>query len=42
MQIQKKGGLGIHSLGVIFRQMDNNRNKKLDQEEFTEALSTFG
>jgi len=22
--------------------MDNNRNRKLDKEEFTEALSTFG
>ena len=42
MQIQKRGGIGIRSLGVIFRQMDNNRNRKLDKEEFTEALSTFG
>ena len=42
MQIQKKGGIGIRSLGVIFRQMDNNGNKKLDLEEFTQALNTFG
>jgi Ca2+-binding EF-hand superfamily protein len=42
MQIIKKGGIGIHTLGVIFRQMDNNGNKKLDIEEFTRALNTFG
>ena len=42
MQIQKRGGIGIRSLGVIFRRMDNNGNRKLDQAEFTEALATFG
>ena len=42
MQIQKRGGIGIRSLGVIFRRMDNNGNKKLDQAEFTEALATYG
>jgi hypothetical protein len=35
MQIAKKGGIGLRSLSVIFRQMDNNGNKKLDLEEFT-------
>ena len=42
MQIQKRGGIGIRSLGVIFRRMDFNGNRKLDQQEFTEALATFG
>ena len=42
MQIMKRGGIGIRSLGVIFRRMDTNGNKKLDQEEFTQALATFG
>ena len=42
MMVAKKGGMGIRSLGVIFRQMDNNGNKKLDIEEFTQALNTFG
>ena len=42
MQIQKRGGIGIRSLGVIFRRMDNNGNRKLDQAEFTEALATYG
>ena len=42
MQIAKRGGIGIRSLGIIFRQMDNNGNKKLDIEEFEQALNTFG
>lgn len=42
MQIQKRGGIGIRSLGVIFRRMDNNGNRKLDQAEFTEALAAYG
>lgn len=42
MKIAKQGGLGIRSIGVIFRRMDTNGNKKLNQEEFTEALATFG
>lgn len=42
MQIQKRGGIGIRSLGVLFRRMDNNGNKKLDQAEFTEALAAYG
>ena len=38
----KKGGIGLHSLSVIFRQKGNNGNKKLDLYGFTEALNTFG
>ena len=40
--IKKKGGLGIRSLARIFKRMDFNGNKKLDMEEFTEALGAFG
>ena len=42
MQIQKKGGIGLRTIGVIFRRMDTNGNRKLDISEFTEALNTFG
>jgi hypothetical protein len=43
MQIMKKGGgVGLRTLGTIFRQMDNNRNRKLDQQEFSDALAAFG
>jgi hypothetical protein len=41
MQIQKRGGIGIRSLATIFRRMDYNGNKKLDIQEFTEALNSF-
>ena len=40
--LRNKGGMGIRSFGVIFRQFDNNGNKKLDVEEFTQALNTCG
>lgn len=42
MHIVKRGGIGIRSIGTIFRRMDYNGNRKLDREEFTEALATFG
>ena len=42
MKIAKMGGLGIRSIGRIFRRMDHNGNKKLDIGEFEEALATFG
>lgn len=29
-------------MAVLFRRMDNNGNKKLDQAEFTEALASYG
>ena len=42
MEIKKKGGNGIRNLGIIFRRMDFNGNKKLDFNEFKDALATFG
>ena len=41
-QIRARGGIGIRSFGRIFRQLDDNGNKKLDITEFTEALNMFG
>jgi Ca2+-binding EF-hand superfamily protein len=40
--IQSRGGIGIRSLGRIFRQFDNNGNKKLDRAEFEMALNQCG
>ena len=40
--LKKKGGIGIKSLYYIFKKMDFNGNKKLDQQEFTDALGQFG
>ena len=42
MQIAKRGGIGIRSLAVIFRQMDSQGRNRLDQEDFAQALATFG
>lgn len=42
MKIKSRGGLGIKSLGVIFRRYDDNGNKKLDISEFEEALAECG
>ena len=42
MTLKKKGGIGIRTLGTIFRQFDYNRNKKLDIAEFEAALSQCG
>jgi hypothetical protein len=42
MQIQKKGGIGLRTLAVIFKQMDTNGSHSLSVEEFTEALANFG
>jgi Ca2+-binding EF-hand superfamily protein len=41
-QIQSRGGNGIRTLGRIFRQFDNNGNRKLDIAEFEQALATYG
>jgi len=40
--IRNKGGIGIISLGKIFRDMDENGNRRLEPEEFESALATFG
>jgi hypothetical protein len=40
--IKARGGMGIRSLGIIFKRMDENGNKKLDRYEFEQALSSFG
>ena len=37
-----KGGIGLRSLSYIFKKMDFNGNKKLDQQEFIDALGQFG
>ena len=42
MKIAKKGGIGLRGLRVIFNRMDTNGNKKLDKDEFTEALAAYG
>ncbi len=42
LAIQQKGGNGLRSLKRIFDRMDENGNKKLDVQEFEQALSAFG
>lgn len=42
MVLKKKGGIGIRSLAVIFKQFDYNGNKKLDITEFEAALAQAG
>lgn len=42
LAIQQRGGVGIRSLGIIFKRMDFNGNKKLDIGEFEQALAAFG
>lgn len=32
--LKKRGAHGIRGLGIVFRRMDNNRDKKLDRYEF--------
>lgn len=41
-QIRQRGGNGIRTLGRLFRRMDNNGNKKLDAQEFEQALNEYG
>jgi hypothetical protein len=40
--LKRKGGNGIKTLKILFNKMDFNGNKKLDIEEFEEALNSFG
>jgi hypothetical protein len=42
LAIQSKGGIGLRSLKMIFRRMDENGNKCLDASEFEQALAAFG
>ena len=42
MHLRQKGGIGIRSLGKIFNRFDFNGNRKLDIQEFEEALAVFG
>lgn len=42
MAIKSRGGLGIKSIGSIFRRFDDNGNKKLDFYEFEQALAECG
>ena len=39
MHIKSRGGIGIKSIGRIFRRFDENGNKKLDITEFEDALA---
>jgi hypothetical protein len=40
--LQKKNGVGIRSLASIFRKCDLNGNKKLEKDEFINALAEIG
>ena len=40
--IRSKGGIGLRTLGTIFKRMDQNGNGRLDVGEFEEALSIYG
>lgn len=42
MALKARGGIGIKSLGTLFRRFDDNGNKKLDISEFEEALAECG
>jgi Ca2+-binding EF-hand superfamily protein len=42
LAIQQKGGVGIRALRRVFHQMDFNGNKKLDCQEFEQALAAYG
>ena len=40
--IRQKGGIGIRSLGRIFRQLDTDGSGALNAEEFEQGLAQFG
>ena len=40
--IRSKGGIGLRTLSRIFKRMDVNGNKRLDAEEFEQALGAYG
>jgi Ca2+-binding EF-hand superfamily protein len=41
-QLRKRGALGIRGMGKLFRRMDDNRDRKLDREEFQWGLKENG
>ncbi len=41
-RLKERGAVGIRGLGRAFRNMDDNRNKMLDKQEFSKALTECG
>eukprot|EP00727_Mastigamoeba_balamuthi_P005616 m51a1_g1674 hypothetical protein (205) ;mRNA; f:394952-395728 len=41
-RLSKRGGTGIHALGVNFKNWDDDGNKKLNKEELSKALAEMG
>lgn len=41
-EILRRGANGIRGLGIVFRRMDNNGDRKLDRHEFEYALRDNG
>ena len=42
LAIQQKGGVGLRTIRRILKQFDANKNNKLDQAEFEQALAAYG
>ena len=40
--LKARGANGIRGLGIVFRRMDNNRDKKMDRDEFMWGLRENG
>ena len=41
-ELKRRGANGIRGLGVVFRRMDNNGDKRFDREEFKQGLRENG